>query len=130
MSAKNRALSPIVEGAVKGLEEHFARENRDSQKSVLVRLKRVLDFFDETFAKEPGQRRPEHRDWPLFWPTKEDFSELDDLVFWLARSLRKKPLHHDDAYTIVAERWPRLKLEQFCERLLGRISSSLRCSSA
>lgn len=117
--AKQSAEHPFTRIA----QEHFEGERKKKQEYLIRRLKRLLWFFDETFVKNPSQREPKHRDWPFIWPEEKDFAELDDLVFGLAYSLRKKKkLSQVGAYSLVDKRWPRLRLDKFLLRFAKRIS--------
>jgi hypothetical protein len=103
--------------------EHFEQERKNKQQHLIGQLKRLLWFFDETFVKNPSQREPDHRDWPFIWPKEEDFAKLDDLVFGLAYSLRKKKkLSQEEAYSLVEERWTSLRLDKFFFRFAKRVS--------
>jgi hypothetical protein len=104
--------------------EHFEQEQKKREQAHLIaRLKRLLWFFDETFIKNPSEREPERRNWPFTWPKEGHFKELDDLVFGLAHSLRKKKkLSQVAAYSLVTRRWPSLKLDKFLLRPVKRVS--------
>jgi hypothetical protein len=111
---KRRARQSTEDTYARITREHFEQDRKKKQEHLIGQLKRLLRFFDETFVKNPSEREPNHRDWPFIWPKEEDFAELDDLVFRLARSLRKKKkLPHEEAYSLVDERWPSLRLDKF-----------------
>ena len=103
--------------------EHFEQERKKNQEYLIEKLKRLLWFFDETFIKNPSERETNHRDWPFIWPEDKDFAELDDLVFRLAYSLRKKKkLSWEEAYSLADKHWPSLRLNKFLLRFAKRVS--------
>jgi hypothetical protein len=76
------------------------------QEYYLNRLKNRLKIFRLTFI-EPA-RDPKRT---VVWPRERGFRDLDECIFSLARSLRKKkPLTYSDAVELVDKKWPHLHL--------------------
>jgi hypothetical protein len=120
---KKKARQSTEDSYARITREHFEQERKKKQEHLTRQFKHLLWYLDETFVKNPSEREPNHRDWPFIWPKEVDFAELDDLVFRLAYSLRKKKkLRHEEAYSLVDEHWPSLRLDKFLLRFAKRVS--------
>ena len=82
------------------------------QEYYLDRLKDCLDHLHFTFIDRAA-------DTPVIWPRDASFRNLDDCVFGLAGTLRKKKcLRWADAVVLVDKRWPALRLKARVRRLI------------
>src|SRR5438128_2539621 len=79
---------------------------KDRRAGYLSRLKTQLELLRKTFI-EPSMRNARAR----LWPREEDFRELDECIFGLARTIRlKKLLAYDEAIVLVDRKWRELRL--------------------
>ena len=101
----NARVSSII-----GLFGQFGRKMQ--QKHYLDRLKMRLHNLHWTFIDQKAAA-------PVIWPRDASFRDLDDCVFGLARTLRKKKrLRWADAVVLVDKRWPRLHLKASVRSLI------------
>jgi hypothetical protein len=90
-----------------------------SQKDYLRRLPKRLELVEKTFvipALNPKRKG-------FLWPRDKDLRDIDQCIFGLAGTLRKKKLlTHTEAILLVDKKWPGLRLRR---RLLQLIEAGL-----
>jgi hypothetical protein len=109
---------------VKTAAGEFARKMGDAaaagfrkqrQQDYVPRLSKRLELLENTFvipALNPKRK-------VFLWPRQEDLQEIDECIFGLAETLRKKKLlTHTEAIHLVDQKWPRLRLERRLRQLI------------
>ena len=112
----NSATGEFARKTDEAVAADFRKQLQGWQAYYLQRLSRRLELLENTFVIPV--LNPKRK--VFLWPRHEDLQDIDDCIFVLAGTLRKKKLlTHSGAIHLVDRKWPSLRLERRLRQLFG-----------